>query len=104
VYNLDVAVPVPLTECVEFKSVLQRGDRVQVPKLVRWEYKLESTQTLRVSIWAKGMVGGWEVFYSRMDKSGRITVPRLIQRELVRTAPELRSLVGEILLIRLEPK
>jgi len=34
---------VPLTECVEFKTVLQRGDRVQVPKLVRWEYKLEGT-------------------------------------------------------------
>ena len=93
----------PLTECVEFKTVLQKGDRVQVPKLVRWEYKLESTQTLRVSVWATGTIGGWETFYSQMDKSGRITVPRLIQRELLRTAPGLRSLVGEVVHVRLEP-
>ena len=93
----------PLTECVEFKTVLQKGDRVQVPKLVRWEYKLESTQTLRVSVWATGTIGGWETFYSQMDKRGRITVPRLIQRELLGTAPVLRSLVGEVVHVQSEP-
>jgi len=102
-YKLGRVLSVPLTECVEFKTVLQRGDRVQVPKLVRWEYKLESTQTLRVSVWATGTIGGWETFYSQMDKSGRITVPRLIQRELLRTAPGLRSLVGEVVHVQLEP-
>ena len=30
----------PLTERVKFKTVLQKGNRVQLPKLVRWEYKL----------------------------------------------------------------
>ncbi len=60
VYKLSRVLPVPLTE-----TVLQKGDRVEVPKVVRREYKLESTQTPRVSVWAKGIVGGWETFYSR---------------------------------------
>ncbi len=93
----------PLTECVEFKTVLQRGNRLQVPKLVRWKYKLESTQTLKVSVWARGVIGGWETFYANMDKSGRITVPKLIQNELLRTSPDLQSLTGETVNVRLEP-
>jgi hypothetical protein len=34
----------PLTENVSFKTVLQRGNRVQVPKLVRWRFKMDSEQ------------------------------------------------------------
>jgi hypothetical protein len=34
----------PLTERVEFKAVLQKGNRVQIPKLVRWRFKLETDQ------------------------------------------------------------
>lgn len=93
----------PLTEHVEFKTILQKGDRLQVPKLVRWKYKLESTQTLKVSVLATGVIGGWETFYGRMDKSGRITVPRMIQYELLRTAPGLTILIGEVVHVRLEP-
>ena len=36
-----------LTEQVEFQTALQGGNRVQVPKLVRWKYKLDSDQVLK---------------------------------------------------------
>jgi bifunctional DNA-binding transcriptional regulator/antitoxin component of YhaV-PrlF toxin-antitoxin module len=88
---------------VEFKTALQRGNRVQVPKLIRWRYKLESDQALKVSVWARGAMGGWETFYACMDKSGRLTVPKLIQNELLKTAPDSRSIVGTVVHVRLAP-
>jgi len=94
---------VPLTERVEFKTVLQKGNRVQVPKLIRWKYKLESTQALKVSVAMVGKLGSWESFLGRVDKSGRTTFSRLMQLQLLRGAPRARSLVGDVVLVRLEP-
>lgn len=68
----------PLTDRVSFKTRLQRGNRVQVPKYVRWHYKLEPTQILEVSI---SILGAWrptQSFLSRMSKDGRIVIPKLI--------------------------
>jgi len=64
----------PLTRKVSFKTVLQRGNRIQLPKLVRWKYKLEQDQVLKVTVTAASVFAGWETFYARMDKSGRITI------------------------------
>jgi hypothetical protein len=63
---------VPLTELVKFKVVLQKGNRFQLPKVVRWRFKLESDQVLKVTLTVVDSFGVWEVFYARMDKSGRI--------------------------------
>ena len=93
----------PLTERVEFQTALQRGNRVQVPKLVRWKFKLESNQVLKVAVGARDMIVSWETYYARMDKSGRITVPKMIQNELLKNAPRLQSLIGTIVHIRLAP-
>ena len=98
----------PLTERVEFKTLLQKGNRFQVPKLIRWKYKLENTQVLKVSVAAAGTLGGWETFFGRMDKSGRITISKLIQEQLLRTASGKgdtigRSLAGEVIRVQLEP-
>jgi hypothetical protein len=41
---------VPLTEAVSFKVRLQRGNRVQVPRPIRWRFKLETSQVLRVNV------------------------------------------------------
>ena len=68
---------VPLTERVDFKTRLQRRNRVQLPKLIRWRYKLESDQVLKITVSAVGVWGGYETFYGKMDKSGRLTIPRL---------------------------
>jgi len=72
----------PLTQKVSFKTVLQRGNRIQLPKLVRWKYKLEQDQVLKVTVTAASVFAGWETFYARMDKSGRITIPELMLKLL----------------------
>ena len=92
----------PLTERVEFKARLQRGNRVQLPKLVRWRFKLETSQTLKVSGIIVNFFGGWETFYARMDKSGRITITKLILKQLGSNRPDI-SLTGMVMLVRLEP-
>jgi len=94
---------VPLTERVSFKAMLQRGKRVQLPKLVRWRFKLESDQVLKVTVKVAGLYGSWETFYARMDKSGRITVPKLTLALLENSAREKQSLTGAVMEVRLEP-
>jgi bifunctional DNA-binding transcriptional regulator/antitoxin component of YhaV-PrlF toxin-antitoxin module len=90
----------PLTESVKFKAVLQKGNRVQVPRVVRWRFKLDSEQVLKVSVHAVDVWSGWETFYARVDKSGRITVPKL-QRELLKGREQ--GLVGYVMDVTLEP-
>ena len=86
---------------MEFQTTLQRGNRVQVPKLVRWKNKLESDQVLKVSVWAD--VISWKTFYACMDKSGRITVPKAVQNEFLNSEFGLQSLIGTTMHVRLAP-
>ena len=93
---------VPLTETVEFKTVLQKGNRFQLPKLIRWKYKLETNQIMKVTVFpAKSYTG--ENFYARMDKSGRITIPALARRLLESAKRDNHSLIGSVLEIRMQP-
>jgi bifunctional DNA-binding transcriptional regulator/antitoxin component of YhaV-PrlF toxin-antitoxin module len=92
-----------LTEPVNFKAVLQKGNRVQLPKLVRWRFKLETDQVLKVTLTAANIFGAWETFYARMDKSGRITIPKLTLKLLQSMAYEEQSLTGAVMEVRLEP-
>jgi bifunctional DNA-binding transcriptional regulator/antitoxin component of YhaV-PrlF toxin-antitoxin module len=73
----------PLTQKVSFKTVLQRGSRVQVPKLVRWQFKMDAEQVLKVAVDAVNVWSGGQPFYAKMGKDGRIPLPKL-QRELLR--------------------
>jgi len=90
---------VPLTGSVSFKAMLQRGNRIQLPKLVRWKFKLEQDQVLQVSV-ATNSLYGWEYFYAKMDKSGRITIPKLTLK-LLRIKADKESLTGEVLEVML---
>jgi len=56
--------------------VLQRGNRVQIPRLFRWQYRMEANQVLRVDVRIAGSFGG-ERFLARMTKDGRLTIPKL---------------------------
>jgi len=67
----------PLTESVGFKAVVQKGNRIQVPRLICWRFKLESTRVLNVSVKLVGAFGMREELYAQMSKDGRITVPKL---------------------------
>ena len=90
----------PLTQKVSFKTMLQKGNRVQVPKVVRWQFKMESEQVLKVTVNALNVWSGWESFYARMGKDGRITLPKLT-RELLRGREQ--SLTGYVMEVILEP-
>jgi bifunctional DNA-binding transcriptional regulator/antitoxin component of YhaV-PrlF toxin-antitoxin module len=68
----------PLTESVTFKAVLLKGNRVQIPRHIRWLYKLETEQILRVIVKRAGAVLLSKEFYTHMGKDGRIVIPKLI--------------------------
>lgn len=93
----------PLTETVNFKTVVQKGNRVQLPKLVRWKYKLEIDQVLKVTVTVATIFCGYETFYARMDKSGRITITELTLKLLQSRTHEKQSLTGAVMEVRLEP-
>jgi hypothetical protein len=91
----------PLTRVVEFRAVLQKGNRVQVPRLVRWEFKLEIGQVLRIVVSRLGAYDNkW--FFGRMSRDGRITIPRLTLG-LLQDEINGESLLGCVLEVRLEP-
>jgi len=96
-------VELPLTEAVEFKTILQKGNRVQLPKFVRWRFKLETSQILKVTVTAVNVFGSWETFYGKMDKSGRMTIPKLALKQIQNRRRELQSLTGTIMEVRIEP-
>jgi bifunctional DNA-binding transcriptional regulator/antitoxin component of YhaV-PrlF toxin-antitoxin module len=50
---------------------------VQVPKYVRWHYRLESTQILEVTVSILGVWRPPQSFLSRISKDGRIVIPKL---------------------------
>jgi len=66
---------VPLTRMVAFQSTVERCSKVQVPKLIRWQFKMEPEQVLRVGINAVNIGRGWQFFYTKMKKDGRIRIP-----------------------------
>ena len=72
----------PLTEPVNFKTMLQKGNCVQVPKLVRWQFKMDTEQVLKVTVNAVNVWSGGQIFYARMGREGSVTLPRLT-RELL---------------------
>ena len=90
----------PLSEKVMFTAVLQSGSTFQVPKLIRWRFKMESTQPLKVGVNFVAMHKGWQFFYAKMRKDGRLTVPRLILNIF---RDETKSLAGCVLEVMLEP-
>ena len=90
----------PLTESVTFNAVLQKGNRVQIPRHIRWLYKLETEQILRVIVKREGAVLLSEEFYTHMCKDGRIVIPKLI---LALLPDRYGSPLGRILEIHLLP-
>ena len=90
----------PLIERVKFQTKLQRGNRFQVSKYVRWRYKLESDQTLQVTVCVIGVWGTTQVFLARMSKDGRIVIPKVNMGLLQNREVEL---AGYVLNVTLEP-
>jgi hypothetical protein len=91
-----------LTGHVEFKAVLQRGNRIQVPRLVRWSYKMKASQVLKVSVHFEGDWSSREEFFAQISKDGRICVPKLTCG-LLKAAYEEESIIGAIVVVLLRP-
>ncbi len=90
----------PLTQKVTFRTSLEKGNRLQIAKLIRWQFKIESSQILRVTIDFLDLGKESQFFYAKMGKDGRILVPMLII--LVVKGEEL-SLAGQVMEVTLEP-
>jgi len=81
---------------VSFKARLQRGNRVQVPKYVRWHYKLEPTQILEVTVSIHGAWRDPQSFLTRISKDGRILIPWLTIALFKDGKPNLDNHVAEV--------
>ena len=90
----------PLTQRVTFKAMLQKKNLIQVPKLIRWKYKLEPTETMKITVNLVESMGLRENFIGNMHKDGRILIPK-IQRALLRGGEP--SIEGYIFEVTLEP-
>lgn len=90
----------PLTEKVTFTTMLQKANTVQVPKLIRLRFKVESDQALKVGVNFLGLHKGWQFFYAKVRKDGRVSVPKLILNLL---EDEKTGLADYALEVMLEP-
>lgn len=95
----DVKGQSSAADIIEFKAVLQENNRLQVPVKVRWLFQLEPSQLWLITV--KLGIGIEEQFYGRMDKSGRITVPKLTINLLSQTS-ELETLKGQVFEVSME--
>jgi hypothetical protein len=87
---------------VNFTAVLQSGGRFQIPRLIRWRYKMESDQILVVHLSVADMFSSNETFYARMTKDGRIDIPKLHLARLASSKDE-PSLRGYALTVQILP-
>jgi hypothetical protein len=78
--------------------MLQRANRLQVPKLIRWRFKLDTDQIFKVSVSVVALWSARESFFARIGKDGRIVVPKLILAMLKLDKPNLEGYVCEVTL------
>ena len=88
----------PLNQNVIFKTALQKRGRLQVPKVIRWKYKLEPTDVFRVTVTIVGVLGVRESFLAKMHRNGRLVIPKLTMTLLKRNEPSLEGCVMEVIL------
>jgi len=90
----------PLTEKVVFTATLQAASKIQVPKVIRWRFKMEVGQAIKVGVNFLELRKGWQFFYTKMRKDGRIAIPKLVLSLFV---DENTALTGSVIEVTLEP-
>jgi len=65
----------PLTKKVSFDMVLEKGHRLQVPKLIVWQFKMEQNQALKVSVSPKRIWASISVFMPKWINKDEYTFP-----------------------------
>ncbi len=69
---------------------------MQVPKYVRWHYKLEPTQILYVTVSILGVWRPAQSFLLRISKDGRIVIPKLTITLFKDGKPNLDGYVADV--------
>ena len=64
----------PLERKESFIARLQKNNRIQLPVLIRWKYKLDPGEIFHVRV----ENSEWEYFYARLSRDGRLTVPKIV--------------------------
>jgi len=64
-----------------FHARVQRHMRVQIPRLIRWRYKLIPGQVFQAGLERSGSYGD-EQFWVQMQKGGRFAIPKLVAEVL----------------------
>ena len=90
----------PLTQKITLRMAIQKECRLQIPRVVRSEFKIERGQVLKVSINALNLGKGWQIFYARVLNEGRLTISKIVVSQL---QSEIENLTGRIFEIILEP-
>ena len=73
----------PLTESATFKTKLQRRNRIVVPRLLRWRYKMQTGELLKVNIKVyDSEIYEEEQFLAKLTVDGRLTIPKLTMKVL----------------------
>jgi bifunctional DNA-binding transcriptional regulator/antitoxin component of YhaV-PrlF toxin-antitoxin module len=92
----------PLTKQETFKAKLQRHNRLAVPMLLRWRYKMEPGELLKVTVkLLEPESYGEEEFLAKTSTDGRLTIPKLTMKILERQ--EEKSLAGAIFEVTIRP-
>jgi bifunctional DNA-binding transcriptional regulator/antitoxin component of YhaV-PrlF toxin-antitoxin module len=96
------ALYMPLTQQETFKTKLQRHNRLAVPTLLRWQYKIEAGELLKVSLKPLNQEGyGEEEFLAKVAIDGRLTIPKLTMQILEQA--EGKNLTGAIFEVTISP-
>jgi len=81
--------------------MLQKQNRIVVPKLMRWQFKMEADQVLRLHVKLEDTYVDEQLFYAKMSKDGRILIPLLTLALISREVKP--ALAGQIFDVTIDP-
>ena len=100
-----VWIKLPLTESLNFRTKLQRRNRIVVPRKLRWRCKMEAGELLEVYVGVNESEGLRyfmdERFFAKMGKDGRLFIPKLTMEVMEKKTRA--DLVGRILDVTISP-
>jgi len=92
----------PLTEIASFKAKLENRNRIQIPNLLRWRYKMEPGELLKANVRVFGSENyEEEIFLTKMTSDGRLTIPKITMN--VFKQREEKNMTGCILEVTISP-
>jgi len=94
---------VPLSEPAYFKAKLTARNQIQLPQIIRWQFKIEADETFRVvvRVWGSDNYEE-ETFLAKTAADGRLTIPKITMKILEER--EEKKLAGAILNISIFPQ